>query len=275
MSLKLPVSEEDVIIKSRLAVEERPLKRIVKQVGKITSLTELPTGEELDALREELDLEFSSFSNTIFRQQVLRTANEREVARYEAEKLSIQQSVTQTQTQITQSRFALSHALQSRAQKISYDNLARTILSRHPKSRSEINEAISELEREISELEQEREGYAETWQRRKEQFTNVEAGLEGMRRVIQGEPEGSAEEEGDRESDEVDMVDTPRGATSGTGTPSGTHAPSPSRDRERERERERTVEKSKEGTPNSGSGDTAEPGQTEEGQGGGDEMDMS
>ncbi|BFZ64931.1 hypothetical protein YB2330_006089 [Saitoella coloradoensis] len=270
MSLKLPVSEEDAIIKSRLAVEERPLKRIVKQVGKITSLTELPTGEELDALREELDLEFSSFSNTIFRQQVLRTANEREVARYEAEKLSIQQSVTQTQTQITQSRFALAHALQSRAQKISYDNLARTIISRHPKSQSEINEATSELEREISELEQEREGYAETWQRRKEQFANVEAALEGMRRVVQGETEGGVEEEeGDRESDEVDMVDTPRGATSGTGT----RAPSPSRDREGERER--TVEKSKEGTPNLGSGDAAEPGHTEEGQEGGDEMDMS
>jgi hypothetical protein len=242
--------EEDELHRTRLLnVEEKPFKRITKRLlapGSLVSTpSKLPTPppdgseqgaeserqkqlEERRQFREDVLLDFAAFDSSMARIQFLYNSNERERARYKADKQRILDTAQEVRDNTTQLRIQLEEAKKTLEQRKKFDELTEKITNNkllRPRSDQEIN--LRKLEEECRELERESATYAETWKERREQFGRiVEEGMQ-LRRLIRDEKEEVERREGMDDQDEDGEVgegsgggQTPRRTSiSGNATP--------------------------------------------------------
>ncbi|RPB20126.1 hypothetical protein L211DRAFT_842050 [Terfezia boudieri ATCC MYA-4762] len=207
--------DEDALIKSRpLTVEERPFKRISKRCAQLPiNLNGTTPQIDLEKFREEAELDFELFEVTIARIQLLQHTNQREIERYEAEKVNILKLSEQARQDMALLREQLVAAQQEKANRLKYDAIANNILStkvmRLGREEQKIN--MQRLEAEIVELEGERRQYGEVWQARREQFGEIVGRLEKMQEQIQEDKEEHDRREGmdEEEGEEGEEIENP------------------------------------------------------------------
>lgn len=149
------------------------------------------------------------------RTQFLLNSNEKERARYAAEKDRIQTSAERVRVNNVSLHEQLKMARAKLAIRKNYDALAETITSnRMLKPRDEQAVALEKLKKEILELESEKVEYAKTWADRRNQFGKiVEEGMQ-MLRLIRDEKEEADRKEGLDDLDDDSQAES-KGGMSG------------------------------------------------------------
>ncbi|OAA60994.1 Tho complex subunit 7/Mft1p [Niveomyces insectorum RCEF 264] len=232
----LEPKEEEELFKTRLLnVEEKPFKRLTKRLATLNHLlvaagdpqepTPPPEGLELvddnndnndnnneDAaavgprrqlvaglaqVREDATLDFAAFDASVARLQFLYAANERERARYAADRGTILATCQAVRANMTDLRAQLEQARTRLAQRKVFDDLAdRITTSKTLRPRPDQQAAIRKLEEECRELQRETAAYAATWRERKEQFARIVDESMRLRRLIRDEKEEVERREG-------------------------------------------------------------------------------
>jgi hypothetical protein len=239
----LDEKDENDLHKHRLLnVEEKPFKRITKRLVAVSTLAtnavapppsrppsstgDTPTPPppppsqhpppasrtELDALKDDLLLDFAAFESSIARLQFLLDANARERERYQADQERIVAESAAVREHNGALHETLAEARATLAQRRKFDEAAEAITnSRALRPRDEQQAALVKLESECAELERESETYKVTWRERRDQFARImEEGM-SLRRLIRDEKEEVERREGmDEDEDEGGGVGTPR-----------------------------------------------------------------
>ncbi|KAL2060290.1 hypothetical protein VTL71DRAFT_9685 [Oculimacula yallundae] len=214
--------EEDELHKSRLLnVEEKPFKRVTKRLLAPGSLLTIPNklltpppenaGEEAEshdaALQKQLDdrrqfgedveFDFAAFDYSISRIQFLLNSNERERARYQADKQRILETAQAVRDSTAQLRLQLEESKKTLEQRKKFDKLAEKITNNQLLKPRDVQEGnLAKLEEECKGLEKESHAYSVTWKERREQFGRiVEEGMQ-LRRLIRDEKEEVERREG-------------------------------------------------------------------------------
>jgi hypothetical protein len=229
--------EEDELHKSRLLnVEEKPFKRITKHLlapGTILStpnklLTPPPDGtaedvevaqekglEDARQFRSDITFDFAAFDSSICRIQFLRNSNERERARYAADKDKILATAQEVRDSTAELRVKLEEAKRTLEQRKKFDELAEKITNNRllrPREDQEVN--LRKLEEECRELERESQAYGETWKERREQFQRIVEEGQQLRRLIRDEKEEVERREGmDGGEEDGEVGEGSRGGT--------------------------------------------------------------
>ena len=223
-------------------MERRPFERISKRIlgsNLLNPGSKLPTpppeddttqdGEEGSEkelqerakLRDEIQLDFTTFEASIIRAQFLLNSNVQERERYAEEKIRIQAAAQDVGEDIIRLRIQLDEAKKQLALRKTYDQLAEQITSNKMlKPRAEQHANIEKLNNEIAELEQESRDYAQTWAERRQQFSRILGEAMELRRMIRDEKEEVERKEGmeGRDEDENDAASA-QGHASAVGTP--------------------------------------------------------
>lgn len=243
--------EENELHQNRLLpIETRPFIRLTKRLlapGTFTNpnIFKLPTpppdgaaarkteesqdgsasSEEVDALKEDIQLDFTAFDAAISRLQFLATQNAAERERYASDRVQILNNMESVRDSNATLRAQLDEARATLGQRKKFDELADKITgNRMLRTREEQHVNIQKLTEECEELQRESETYSGTWRERKEQFDKlVEEGV-NLRKMIRDEQEEVERREGMDEGDAGDedgaAADTPaKGSQSGNATP--------------------------------------------------------
>lgn len=240
----------DALHKSRLLnVEEKPFKRITKQLPTINSIAarfltlrsqlqpdasgadEVAAAyeiekqkqlEEYDQFRENVLLDFAAFETFVVRIQFLLASNVRERERYASRKLQIQATSQEVRDNTAELRLQLEEARKTLALRKVYDDLAEKITSnRLLRPREDQHANLEKLNAEIAELERESKEYAQTWAERREQFGRIiDEGMH-LRRLIRDEKEEVERREGMEKQDDGEDGESGflKGRNSGFATP--------------------------------------------------------
>jgi len=214
--------EEDELHKSRLLnVEEKPFKRVTKRLLAPGSLLVTPNKlltpppengsedaesydaalqKQLDDRRqfgEDVEFDFAAFDYSISRIQFLLNSNERERARYQADKQRILETAQAVRDSTAQLRLQLEESKKTLEQRKKFDKLAEKITNNQLLKPRDIQQGnLAKLEEECKGLERESHAYSVTWKERREQFGRiVEEGMQ-LRRLIRDEKEEVERREG-------------------------------------------------------------------------------
>ncbi|KAH6703983.1 Tho complex subunit 7-domain-containing protein [Leptodontidium sp. MPI-SDFR-AT-0119] len=214
--------EEDELHKSRLLnVEEKPFKRVTKRLlapgsllvttNKLLTPPPENASEEAEsydaALQKQLDdrrqfgedveFDFAAFDYSISRIQFLLNSNERERARYQADKQRILETAQAVRDSTAQLRLQLEESKKTLEQRKKFDKLAEKITNNQLLKPRDVQEGnLAKLEEECKGLERESHAYSVTWKERREQFERiVEEGMQ-LRRLIRDEKEEVERREG-------------------------------------------------------------------------------
>ncbi|KAI0173411.1 Tho complex subunit 7-domain-containing protein [Hypoxylon sp. FL1284] len=239
--------EENELHKSRLLnVEEKPFKRITKRLvapGAFTNPGKLPTpppeGEgqdaaaaktDINALKEDIILDFEAFDAQIVRLQFLGTANEQERERYAADRVRILETMESVREGNARLRSQLEEARAALAQRRKFDELADRITSnRMLRPRHEQAANLAKLTDECEDLQRESETYGVTWRERRGQFERLVDEGKRLRALIRDEKEEVERREGmDSDAEDGEAANAAAGgatpghtnrSASGNGTP--------------------------------------------------------
>lgn len=214
--------EEDELHKSRLLnVEEKPFKRVTKRLLAPGSLLVTPNKlltpppengseeseshdaylqKQLDDRRqfeEDVEFDFAAFDYSISRIQFLLNSNERERARYQADKQRILETAQAVRDSTAELRLQLEESKKTLEQRKKFDKLAEKITNNQLLKPRDVQEGnLAKLEEECKGLERESHAYSVTWKERREQFGRiVEEGMQ-LRRLIRDEKEEVERREG-------------------------------------------------------------------------------
>ncbi|KAH9998891.1 Tho complex subunit 7-domain-containing protein [Xylariaceae sp. FL0662B] len=241
--------EETELHKTRLLnVEEKPFKRLTKRLvapGAFTSVNKLPTpppdsghaegpdapssspsslaATDINALKEDITLDFAAFDSAIARLQFLATANAAERERYAADRLRIVGTMEAVRESNGALRGRLEEARATLAQRRKFDELADRITgNRMLRPRAEQHANLAKLAEECEDLRRESETYGGTWRDRREQFGRLVDEGQRLRALIRDEKEEVERREGmDSDAEDGEAAATPGkgGSVSGNATP--------------------------------------------------------
>merc|ERR1712093_101497 len=216
--------EEDELHKSRLLnVEEKPFKRVTKRLLAPGSLLVTPNKlltpppengsedaesydaalqKQLDDRRqfgEDVEFDFAAFDYSISRIQFLLNSNERERARYQADKQRILETAQAVRDSTAQLRLQLEESKKTLEQRKKFDKLAEKITNNQLLKPRDIQQGnLAKLEEECKGLERESHAYSVTWKERREQFGRIEKEEVERREGMDGGEEDGEVGEGSR-----------------------------------------------------------------------------
>ncbi|KAF9919521.1 THO complex subunit 7 [Linnemannia zychae] len=171
------------IIRTRLSVNERPLKRLTQRFQKWTGLLAKGTQEEIENGLQGLLMEISQFELGLSKSTLVSEMAERERQHYTDEQHQIETSIVHSQEELETLARDLEEAKQERTNKIQYDQLATQVLQ-FP-SRESSQQSIAQLKAEILELENEAHQQSQLMDLRKKQFFTALLCLQSTQESIQ------------------------------------------------------------------------------------------
>ncbi|KAF9132948.1 hypothetical protein BG015_003639 [Linnemannia schmuckeri] len=160
--------DTDNIIRTRLSVNERPLRRLTQRFQKWTGVLVTGTQEEIENGLQTLLMEISQFELGLSKSTLVTEMAERERQHYHEEQHQIEENIALSQEELETLARDLEGAKQERANKIEYDQLATQVLQ-FP-SRESSQQSIAQLNAEILELENEATQQSQLMDLRKKQF---------------------------------------------------------------------------------------------------------
>ncbi|KAF9183779.1 THO complex subunit 7 [Haplosporangium sp. Z 767] len=162
------MDQEEAVIRTRLSINERPLRRLSNRFLKWTGSLTTATDEDIDNGLQTLLLEISQFELTLSKSKLVADMAERERQHYDQEQQEINESIVKSQEELEDLARELEEAKQERTNKIEYDQLAVEV-SKFP-SRESSQASIADLKAEILELEKEAVQQSMMMELRKKQF---------------------------------------------------------------------------------------------------------
>ncbi|KTW30433.1 uncharacterized protein T551_01716 [Pneumocystis jirovecii RU7] len=181
--------DEDLLIKNRLLIEERPLKKVLKRCSSIIEHHYNATHEFQESLNNQINIDFTYFELTIKRLASLWKTNKLEIFNYSNEKLELDKMILSTKTNIYQLYDKLYQAQKIKLNKLEYNKLTNEIQSDQPKDRKTLQDLINKLHAEIHALKLEKKSYINIWHSRKSQFAETIITLQAISNNIQTEKE--------------------------------------------------------------------------------------
>ncbi|ORX59947.1 DUF783-domain-containing protein [Piromyces finnis] len=160
--------DEEQNIRNRLAIEERPLKRIIKKFNTLISQYKSASREEWNTSLESLLIMIETLEINLHRSKQIYEMNNKEVKEYMEKTKNIQQRIIQGKAEIEELKRQLDQSKEERKNKLEYDEMARNI--NKYSSRSQIQKHMDSLNKQIEMLEKEHMYYEETINLRKKQF---------------------------------------------------------------------------------------------------------
>ncbi|KAF8944300.1 hypothetical protein BGZ47_004410 [Haplosporangium gracile] len=160
--------DTDNIIRTRLSVNERPLRRLTQRFQKWTGVLVTGTQEEIENGLQALLMEISQFEVGLSKATLVTEMAKRERQHYHEEQHLIEDNIALSQEELETLARDLEGAKQERANKIEYDQLATQVLQ-FP-SRESSQQSIAQLNAEILELENEATQQSQLMDLRKKQF---------------------------------------------------------------------------------------------------------
>ncbi|KAF9086662.1 THO complex subunit 7 [Mortierella sp. AD031] len=175
--------ETDNIIRTRLSVNERPLRRLTTRFQKWSGLLTTGTQQDIENGLQTLLLEISQFELGLSKSTLVQEMAAREHHHYDQEQRDIEENIITSQAELEHLARELDAAKQERANKIQYDQLATQVLE-FP-SRESSQQSIAQLEAEIQELENEAIQQRQLMDLRKKQFFTALLCLQSTQESIQ------------------------------------------------------------------------------------------
>ncbi|KAF9903241.1 THO complex subunit 7 [Linnemannia zychae] len=160
--------DTDNIIRTRLSVNERPLRRLTQRFQKWTGVLVAGSREEIENGFQGLLMEISQFELGLSKSTLVAEMAERERQHYNEERHQIEDSIALSHEELETLARDLEEAKQERSNKIEYDQLAAQVLQ-FP-SRESSQQSIAQLNAEILELENEALLQSQLMDLRKKQF---------------------------------------------------------------------------------------------------------
>ncbi|KAG9325809.1 hypothetical protein KVV02_005733 [Mortierella alpina] len=177
------MDHDETIIRTRLSVNERPLRRLSTRFQKWTGYLTTGTEEEAEKGLQTFLLEVSQVELSLSKSNLVTDMAERERLHYDREQQEIEDSISKSQEELESLVRELEEAKQERANKIEYDQLAVEV-SKFP-SRDSSRESIANLQAEILELEREAVQQSAVMELRRKQFYMALQNLQSIRESIQ------------------------------------------------------------------------------------------
>ncbi|KAG0248116.1 THO complex subunit 7 [Mortierella polycephala] len=176
------MDQEEAVIRTRLSINERPLRRLSNRFLKWTGSLTTATDEDIDDGLQTLLLEVSHFELTLSKSKLVADMAERERQHYDQEQQEINESIVKSQGELEDLARELEEAKQERTNKIEYDQLAAEV-SKFP-SRESSQASIADLKAEILELEKEAVQQSMMMELRKKQFFTALLCLQSIQESI-------------------------------------------------------------------------------------------
>ncbi|KAJ6628783.1 Tho complex subunit 7-domain-containing protein [Mycena sp. CBHHK59/15] len=183
----LTPEEEDQIILTRIANEDRPLRRVIKKFHSYTALSHTPvvaavpapTTASVNDVREAFLVELASFHLMLRKSVMICEAEARQVEEYQREKERINDEHGTLRGQIEQLKTSLEHEQMLRRRKMEYDFVAEKVNTLP--SRAELEQSIEALENDMAAIHAEHDTQNHTIQGQKAALDAIIADLGSLR----------------------------------------------------------------------------------------------
>ncbi|KAG0031283.1 THO complex subunit 7 [Podila clonocystis] len=162
------MDHDDNIIKTRLSVNERPVRRLIAKLNKWADTLVKGGEDDCENGFKGLQLDITQLQLILAKSKLVFDMAERERINYDQEQQQIEASIIASQAELEKLDKDLVEAKKIRANKIEYDELAVQVL-RYP-SRESSQNSIESLQQEIQELEVEGQAQIDKMAHRREQF---------------------------------------------------------------------------------------------------------
>ncbi|KAG0031829.1 THO complex subunit 7 [Podila clonocystis] len=172
----------DNIIKTRLSVNERPVRRLIAKLNKWADTLVRGGEDECESGFKGLQLDITQLQLILAKSKLVFDMAERERINYDQEQQQIEASIIASQAELEKLDKDLVEAKKIRANKIEYDELAVQVL-RYP-SRESSQNSIESLQQEIQELEVEGQAQIDKMSHRREQFFTALENLKAIQESI-------------------------------------------------------------------------------------------
>ncbi|KAF9161058.1 THO complex subunit 7 [Actinomortierella ambigua] len=174
--------DDDTIIRSKLAVDEKSLQRLTKRFHQWSSNLFKESDEEFEKGMGSVLLELSQVELKLQHAQLVAAMTFRERQHYHQEQQQIEDQVQAAQQELVQLEQQLDEAKKERSNKIQYDELTNEI-NLFP-TRHQSMQQVDHLRREIAELEAESLSYQHMLAWRRKQFLAALVSLQGIQESI-------------------------------------------------------------------------------------------
>ncbi|KAF9974225.1 THO complex subunit 7 [Actinomortierella ambigua] len=174
--------DDDTIIRSKLAVDEKSLQRLTKRFNQWSSNLFKETDEDFEKGMGSVLLELSQVELKLQHAQLVAAMTFREREYYHKEQQQIEDQVQAAQQELVQLEQQLEEAKKERSNKIQYDELTNEI-NQFP-TRHQSMQQVDHLRREIAELEAESLSYQHMLAWRRKQFLAALVSLQGIQESI-------------------------------------------------------------------------------------------
>ncbi|OZJ05535.1 hypothetical protein BZG36_01927 [Bifiguratus adelaidae] len=181
------VYDEETSVKTRLSVDERPLRNLIKKFYSWVNQLDNVTNEEAQTSLDALFLQLLHYQILLKRQQALHDMNIQEVQNYSQENIRIEQESQEAKEAIVALQSELEKARKLRDNKMEYDKIAKDIMQL--KTRKESLDTIQQLESDIKMLEKEKVTYKTLRQHREQQFYTLIGSVKALQKEIEEERE--------------------------------------------------------------------------------------
>ncbi|KAF9534786.1 Tho complex subunit 7-domain-containing protein [Crepidotus variabilis] len=179
----------DQVIQTRITLDERPLRRIIKRFHNYTSVSRTPlvpsisnriAGENaVSDTRDAFFLELASFDLLMQKNSMVCEAEKRQVEEYRCERERIDNEHETLQAQIEELKTALEHAHMLRRRKIEYDVIAERV--NILPSREELETSIQSLENDMAAIRSEHDTQNRTIHSQKSALDGIISELSSLR----------------------------------------------------------------------------------------------
>lgn len=210
--------EEDELIISRMANDEKILRRLAKRFRTLSSVANsteqapsphlssalaMSREQQLRELQESFLLDVDAFETMLLKNQQVCLAEDRMVQQYEAENELIANEHTALEAEIAQLKTELVEAQLTRKRRMEYDAVAEQI--NKFSSRADLEKAVGVLEEEVSVARTERDKLKEEFISRKLEFDLIVTSLQDIRARGLGKVDANALQDGaaDEEGNEM------------------------------------------------------------------------
>ncbi|CAG8500679.1 11630_t:CDS:2 [Diversispora eburnea] len=213
--------DEELIIRDRLAVEERTLRRVTRKHATFISFLEQGNLKEARQNYNEFLVDFSTYELSLARFQIIHDMNIREARHWEGEAKKIEKEIEEIKKVIEKLEKELKEEEEIRKNKVEYDLLA-TEINEH-QTRDESIEEIIVLDDEIKSLEEKEKIIDEIMKRRYSQIERILSVVSEIQTEIQVDHEQYRSILVDNE----ELVITPESVRSEFASPMGSPIPPP------------------------------------------------
>lgn len=172
--------DEDYVIKTRLAVEERPLRHFMRQTWQATNDSSLAT-----KCLAELALLESSFMKLTAQIQMSKD----QLREFDETEHLIGSQIDSTHVELEALQAELQAAQRRKEKKLECDNYAKKIINKGLRSRKVQKDHIARLEEDIRKLSDERTVLLRNWSQKRDHFATLTAQMDTVRTAIEKDSE--------------------------------------------------------------------------------------